>query len=370
MEKQTSFLNEENIEKFKNEYLDIFNKIYCSENNELKETTFKNISTSHIIEKIKNYSNDMQDEMVSELLTELYVRVNHNLKSFPCDKVEFTSKEQDSFGMHYLVGQESNKMAIKVFNSKNYFDNMFKIDKTFNSQNLGMNILSTFFHENAHDRQVINIGKFLNGELNEEYDKVMSFVYFSTTAKLLTVPYSSQLIEFDANFNSVKNVYNTMLNSTKFDFNNKLSLYNDILIALHSPLDDIVENNLKYVEQLKEIYGNVNNDKIKNLANINGNSIEVFKKEISKKYEILQKMRINIERILKQETTRKMQEKIENLSKNNKIDKKSAEKFYNFESKMEFDETNCHNFKRVLALANYELNLTDNKKGEIIYGTN
>lgn len=346
-ERQKAHFNKIYAYKFDKLFPQYKNTLYCDFSNNIKPTGLENLSDSQIYSTIQGFDGkNISEEKMSKLLTETYLRLKQKEQCYPADTIEFVNDNNGSFGMHYWANVVSDKMAINIYNPQKYYEDMSKYDATYNKENIGMCVLSTMIHETAHDTQCVKINKMLNGEELSPADRVMALTYLSSTCNLIEIPYTNQYIEFDANYKAITDIYDHFsTGKIKNSFNNKLNLYNDILIVLHAKKEDIIEDNTMYYEDLKNAFSKVDEPKIqKMVSQIKGSDKNDFAQEVDNRYKTLNQIRKQLEKDFIKNLTSDMSKII---SKN----KENSELIKSVISSEEYNGSNCLKFKQLLGKA-------------------
>lgn len=334
--------------------------LYCDFSNTLEKTGLEKMSDSEIYSTIQKFDGDnITENNMSKLLTETYLRLKQTEKAYPVDTVSFNNENNGSFGMHYWANVVSDKMAINIFNPKKYYEDMSKYDATFNKDNIGMCVLSTMIHETQHDTQCVKINKMLKGEELSPVDRVMGLTYLSSTCNLIEINYTNQYIEFDANYKAATDIYKLFKEGKiKDNYNNKLNLYNDLLIILHAKKENIIEDNTMYYDNLKDTFKKINEPEIQKMVSfIKSSDKEDFAKEVSSRFDELHSIRKELEKDLLKNMTTEMKKSLSN-------DKENLELIKRINSNEEYNAVDSLKFKQLLGQI-YNVKNNDEEKSFI-----
>ncbi|MBQ7307774.1 MAG: hypothetical protein IJW82_04515 [Clostridia bacterium] len=220
-----------------------------------------------------------------------------------------------------------------------------------------MCVLSTMIHETQHDTQCVKINKMLNGEKLSPEDRVMALTYLSSTCDLITIPYTNQYIEFDANYKAITDIYELFkTEKLKPSMANKLNLYNDILIVLHAKKENVIEDNTMYYDDLKNAFQKIDEPKIqKMVSQIKPEDKEVFASVVEERYAVLNKIRKELEKDMTKNLSSQMLSYIEKEKDGPSL----IEKVLKNE---DYKAVDCLNFKRLLGMAMQDEKLNSQKE--------
>lgn len=295
--------------------------IYANLDNEIGATGNENLTKKELFQAFQNYKRENDnDRKVSDLLRELYLRIRKEDKMYPSRKIAFDSTSNAQYyGAHFWATMESEKMSIEVNNPQSIYSSYFPYNRTYNPENIGTCILYTAIHEMTHDTQCVNILKALNGQQLSKPDVVGSLINLHQVTGLVNIPYKYQYIEFDANFNAIKTMFEAFKDGNlKDDYNNKMLLYRNILDVLKIDKEKIKENNLMYFDVANDYLDLTRDiDLRKLLSQCSGGAVESFKNNIDDRFKQLHSMRRELERYLMTNKTKEMDEAIERLHKDN-----------------------------------------------------
>ncbi|MBQ7307163.1 MAG: hypothetical protein IJW82_01395 [Clostridia bacterium] len=324
------------------------NMLYCDFSNTIKPTGLENLPLSTLYGTIQSYDGEnIPESKMTKLLTETYLRLKEKEKAYPADKVNFIeNNETGSFGMHYWANVNNEKMSIEVFNPKTYYEDMEKYDPSFSKENIGMCVLSTMIHETEHDSQCVKINKMLKGETLSPADRVMALTYLSSTCDLISIPYTNQYIEFDANYKAITDIYDLFKGGKlKPSMANKLNLYNDILIVLHAKKENVIEDNTMYYDDLKKAFEKVDElDIQKMVSQIQPTDKDAFISEVNSRYQVLNTIRRELEKDL----TKNMSTQMTSFVSREKDNTDLIERVLN---NTDYNAVDCLNFKKLLGNA-------------------
>ena len=348
MERQKATFNKVYAYKFNKIFEQYKSTLYCDLSNKIKPTGLESLGDSKIYSTLQSYNGEnIPDEKMTTLLTETYLRLKQQEKAYPVDKVTYINDNSGSFGMHYWANVVSDKMGIEIFNPKQYYEDMSKYDDCFNKENIGMCVMSTMIHETEHDTQCVKINQMLNGKELSPEDRVMALTYLSSTCELITIPYTNQYIEFDANYKAITDIYNLFkTGKIKNDYNNKLNLYNDILIVLHAKKEDVIEDNTMYYEDLRNTFAKIDEPDIQKMVSfINPEEDKkAFANQVNARYQKLHEIRRELEKEFLDNMSKSM-------SKSIKGNKSDAELIKKVATNTEYNGADCIKFKQILGKA-------------------
>ena len=363
MERQKATFNKIYAYKFDKLFPKFKSTLYCDMENTIKSTGLEKMTDSQIYRTIQNFDGkNITEKDMSILLTETYLRLKREEKAYPADKVEFLNSDNGSFGMHYWANMVNEKMAINIYNPEKYYSDLSKYDACYNKENIGMCVLSTMIHETEHDSQCVKINKMLKGEELSPADRVMALTYLSSTCNLIEIPYTNQYIEFDANYKAITDIHKMFsTGKIKDNFNNKLNLYNDILIVLHAKKENVIEDNTMYYKDLKNAFAKINEPEIqKMVSQIQDSDVKDFEKIVDERYDNLNAIRRELEKDL----VEKMSSSMSNEISKNSEDLALIKKVLN--NKKDYNAGDCMKFKQILGNAYNGKNKTNAEKVSFI----
>lgn len=335
--------------------------IYAEFGKDFKTTGLEKYTMKQFLSVFQKYDGtNLSEEAMADVLKELFLRKNGTENDYILGSIDYVTPDLiQTMGMHYSATNANNKTAITINNPISHFKSVFLSNKNFNPGNIGMAVLLTAIHEMQHDKQYQDLNKILKGENLSPEETISSMINLHNITRLVDIEYLNQYLEFDANFEAIKFCQEQFdEGNLKDDFNNKLFLYREIISLLRTTKEEIMRDNFKFYDLANDYLKELNDKDVNNLLkDCTKENIAIFQQKLFDKFDYLHDLRKRLQEELICAMSSEMKNETKHLQKNDKEFSQNPNIIQKVLTADEFNHKDCVDFSKILALANFNVNM-------------